>query len=309
MKKITISIVLILSMLSSFAQQDVQYTMYFSNKLALNPAYAGSRNAISAVLLYRTQWVGFAGAPVSQSFSIHSPIFNAKNGIGLVIEHDKLGINDNMNFRLAYAYRIKFKNGQLAFGFDAQAQRVRMNWATTDPITNGDATIPYADDNILLLNFGGGIFYKSEKYYAGISIPHLLENKLDFGTSTTATTTETQAAHRRHYFGMAGAVFPITENIKFMPSIMMKYVTDSPFEADFTANFLFYEKFLIGGSYRSFDSFALVAQIILKNGMRFGYAHDFTATELNVVHSGTHEVMLAFDFGLKTKGFHHPRYF
>ena len=72
------------------AQQDPMYTHYMYNTLMINPAYAGSREALTATLLHRSQWVDFKGAPLVQSLTMHMPLKNKHLGVGLSVLNDKL---------------------------------------------------------------------------------------------------------------------------------------------------------------------------------------------------------------------------
>jgi type IX secretion system PorP/SprF family membrane protein len=85
------SFVIMFVTIVGFAQQDAQFTQYMYNTININPAYAGSRGALSIFGLYRTQWVGLDGAPETSSFSINTPINNSNLGIGASLVNDKIG--------------------------------------------------------------------------------------------------------------------------------------------------------------------------------------------------------------------------
>src|SRR5659263_223295 len=88
--KLTVLVLMVLSSVS-YAQQDAQYTQYMYNTIVVNPAYAGSRESMSIFALHRAQWVGFDGAPVTNTFSIHTPIKDTHLGLGLSIVNDRIG--------------------------------------------------------------------------------------------------------------------------------------------------------------------------------------------------------------------------
>jgi type IX secretion system PorP/SprF family membrane protein len=309
MRNLVVITLILLACAPARAQQDEMYTQYFYNKLVLNPAYAGSRDAISVTGLYRTQWVGFDGAPKTQSFSIHAPVFSENIGLGLSIIHDEIGINDNMTINGAYAFRINFDKGRLALGINAQVKRLFMDWANTNPLEQGSSVIPYGNTTTYLPNFGAGLYYDADAYYVGVSVPHLIENKLKFGNDGSSQVDNIQARQRRHIFGMAGFITPVADEVEFQPSLLVKYVANAPVSVDVNASFIFYKSLLTGVSYRTGDSFDMIIQLFLKNNLRIGYAHDFNTTKLNDYHNGTHEIMLGIDFGKRSRGIDNPRYF
>lgn len=309
MRNLVVITLILLACAPARAQQDEMYTQYFYNKLVLNPAYAGSRDAISVTGLYRTQWVGFDGAPKTQSFSIHAPVFSENIGLGLSVIHDEIGINDNMTINGAYAFRINFDKGRLALGINAQMKRLFMDWANTNPLEQGSSVIPYGNTATLLPNFGAGVYYDADNYYVGLSVPHLIENKLKFDNDGSTQVDNIQARQRRHFFGMAGFITPVADDVEFQPSLLVKYVANAPISMDVNASFIFYKSLLTGVTWRTGDSFDMIIQLFLNNNLRIGYAHDFNTTKLTDYHNGTHEIMLGIDFGKRSRGIDNPRYF
>ena len=123
----TILALLVLA-LSANAQQDAQYTQFMFNKVAFNPAYAGSHKAPCLSGIYRTQWVNLDGAPVSQNVNFHMPLFNNRVGIGLSIYHDDIGPTNTWNYAMQYAYRVKVAGGDLSFGVQGQIRDYQVDW-------------------------------------------------------------------------------------------------------------------------------------------------------------------------------------
>lgn len=307
MKHIVVILLILLACAPMQAQQDEMYTQYFFNKLVINPAYAGSRDAISATAFYRTQWVGFEGAPKTQSLSIHAPVFSENIGLGLSLINDKIGITDNMTINGAYAFRINFDKGRLALGINAQVKRLYIDWKSSNPLTQVDNVIPYANTTTYLPNFGAGVYYDTDEFYVGLSVPHLIENKIKFNGADAEV--DSRARQRRHFFGMAGVIMPVGDDVEFQPSLLVKYVSNAPVGIDVNASFIFYESLLAGVTYREGDSFDMIIQLFLKNNLRIGYAHDFNTSKMTEYHNGTHEIMLGIDFGRRMKGVDNPRYF
>lgn len=289
------------------AQQDPMYTKFMFNKLVLNSAYAGSSDNLRVGAHYRTQWVGFEGAPKTMTFHAHTPMLDGMGGLGVSVVNDKIGISSSTNVALHLAYRINFGFARLAFGVNGEMMTHRMDWGSSNPLQQGDPNIPYASDNLFLPNFGAGVFFDSDILFAGISVPRFLENKLDYTNSVVSI--ETSATQRRHFFGMAGIIITLGPEVELVPQVLVKYEKTAPIEYDFNVMAVLDRKIWAGATYRTGDSFDVIVQLALSEKLRLGYAYDFTFSQLQQVHNGTHEVMLIFDLPKKTKGIYHPRYF
>lgn len=292
--------------LESFAQQDPMYTQYMYNPLSVNPGYAGSREALSIVGILREQWVGIDGAPSTQSLNLHSPIFNDNMGLGLSVINDKIGpIHQTMLFA-DYSYSIQTTdNAKLSFGLKAGVNIFQADLLSLTPDQGGDPAM-YNIDNKLLPNIGVGVFYYSDKGYVGLSAPKLLEQMLyEYNTSVV-----TENKERRHYFVIGGYVFDLSEQVKFKPAFLLKAVVGAPISIDLSANFLFRDKLGVGVAHRLDDSFSGLLQYYVTPQFRIGYAYDFTLTELRNYNSGSHELMLGYDFRFaRYNRIHSPRFF
>lgn len=298
---------LLLTFGSAVAQQDAMYTQFFSNQLLLNPAYAGSRDCISMAALYRNQWTGFPGAPVTQTVSLHSPIFKGSSGAGLTMQHDKVGITHNSMLNAAYAYRIELGKARLSLGLNGELRLQQINWAMAHPLEAVDPSIAYTRRSLFLPNVGAGVFLDAEHYYVGVSIPRLLETELKYVSSAQSATSLAQL--RRHFYLSGGLALPISESVVFRPQILVKYVANAPLEADFNVGLVLKDKLWIGSTFRTHDSMDFFAQYSVNTKLRFGYAFDFAFTPLSSYSNGTHELMMIVDLGKNRNGFFHPRYF
>lgn len=305
--------ILLISIFSLFAggimaQQTPMFTQFFCNTLFQNPAYAGSRDGLVANMIYRNQWVGFDGAPKTLGFSVHTPIFRETSGVGLSLFHDKIGISDYKSLQLSYAYRIDFgKNRRLAMGLSGEVIRYQMLWQESTPFDQFDSRIPYTNNDLFMPNFTAGIYFDTEKFYVGVSVPQMIENKLDFDSN--AVNTESAAKQKRHYYAMGGALIPINEEILLKPATLLKYTPNAPLGADLNVSAIFKNTILLGATYRTGDSFDFIVEFFFKNRFCIGYAYDITLTKLHHYNNGTHEILLSVDFGKKPRGLDHPRYF
>lgn len=294
----------------AFAQQDAMFTQYMFNGLVLNPAYAGSRDALNATALYRNQWVNIAGAPKTITFSMHAPVRNEKIGLGFIFANDRLGITNTNNLGLNYAYRIKFKNkGTLSLGLQASILQYNADFSSVQHSFSNSVFDPAFVQNInrWLPNFGTGIYYYTNKFYAGASVPNIISNKLN-GEGSVFQIGD-RAQQFRHLFLTTGYVFDLNKSLKLKPSILMKFVQGAPIQFDFNANLWLFDMFAVGLSYRTRDSIDALFEFQVTPQLGIGYAYDYTLTPLGKYTSGSHEIMVRYEFGFKKSRIITPRYF
>ena len=288
------------------AQQDAMYTHYSFNMLAINPAYAGSREVLTLTALHRSQWVGFEGAPVTDNFTIHAPLFKQKMGIGLSALNDKIGPVNNTSFNASYAYKIKFKiGGQLSMGINGGINLLQANLIGLTATNYSDVTIANNTRNQLTPNFGVGFYFTRKKYFLGLSSPKLIKNKID------PTAPSGLSLERRHVFVTGGIVLGLSRNVEFRPTMLVKMTQAAPIQTDLTAMFIFNKVLEFGGMYRTGDAFGVLLGYNLENNLRIGYSFDWShGVQTARVNAGSHELMLRYDFISKTKKrIVSPRYF
>lgn len=309
MKKIVLIILTVTICFSLKAQQDAMYTNYMFNTIAVNPAYAGSRGVLSVTGLHRSQWVGFKGAPITQTIALHTPLLFENTGLGISVINDKIGPTNMTSLYADFSYTIKLnKKAKLAFGLKGGMNL--MSNGLSDLNLGEETDLAFASDtkSKLLPNFGFGMYYYTDVFYAGISIPKLLEN--DFITNSTVGTTNL-AAEERHYFLILGSVFNINEGIQFKPTGFLKVTNGAPIEGDITATFIFNEKFWTGAMFRTGDALGLLAGVNITDQLAFGYSFDWSYTNTTVKYNGgSHEIMLRYDIIFKSdEKIRSPRYF
>ncbi|MBK9515192.1 MAG: type IX secretion system membrane protein PorP/SprF [Flavobacteriales bacterium] len=288
------------------AQQDPQFTQYMFNMLALNPAYAGSADRVSLKGLTRHQWVGFEGAPTTQTLTIHSPVWHESLGVGGTIMRDSHGPITQYTFMADVAYRIFMGDAKLAFGIKGGLNLLQGKYGELSPEVAGDAVFQQNVNTKLDPQFGFGVMYYSDRYYIGLSTPKLLRTQF-FDTDSLAFISE--PGQRPHYFLSGGYVFDMGLYHKFKPTFLVKAVEGAPISFDLSANFLFFEKFWLGAMYRHTDAVGALAQYHLTNDLSVGYAYDYPLSPLRNYSGGSHEIMVGFEFGNKLKGIRSPRYF
>jgi len=309
MKSLLCGVVVLLSFTAQ-AQQDPQYTQYIYNPLVINPAYAGNRGVTSILMLHRSQWVGLDGAPRTQNISVHSPIGLGKVGLGFSLVNDALGPARETYFNADFSYTIETgMEGKLSFGLKGSLNLLDVDFARTNPFNVGDPFLINID-NKLSPNVGVGIFYHNEKFYGGLSAPHLLQTN-HFDRSGTQTAETFVAEERIHYYGLAGYVFDLNNDIKFKPSTLVKMVSGAPLAVDVNANFLFYEKLTLGASYRWSAALSGLVGFQINDGLLVGFAYDRESTELGnaTYNDGTYEVFLRFELFKEYDRMLTPRFF
>lgn len=292
--------------LSSIAQQEVMVSQYMFNGLFLNPAYSGTHPYFSSSLLYRNQWVDFEGAPTTQLLAIDGPIAQDKMGVGLIIAHDKIGVTEETDFFANYSYKLTLGSGKLSFGLKAGFSNYNAALTSLTYWDSGDEVFSSNLQKSLIPKFGFGMYYYTEKYYAGFSIPTLVayDKNYDFGFNI-----DKSSYLRRHYFINGGYVFDLSETVKFKPSTLIKYLPSAPLQVDINASVMYKEMIWLGLSYRTGDALALITEYQANQRFRVGYSYDITLSDLRNYSSGSHEVMIGYDFGkdiIKTKT---PRFF
>jgi len=284
------------------AQQQVMYTQYMFNGLAINPAYAGSHETLSLTALAREQWVSIDGAPSTQTFSMHAPIKRKRIAVGLLLLNDKIGVTSQTGAYGSYAYKINFDNrSTLSMGLSAGFTYFN---AAFSQVSNDDPSFSNADVSEFQPNVGLGLYYYTDRFFAGISSPQILETTFDKNNQ------DSDSKLLRHYFATAGYVLDINDFLKLKPHALVKYVEGAPLELDLNASVLFQEVIWLGLSWRSFDSVDAIFQLQATPNFQIGYAYDFiTTTDLSRVNGGSHEIMLNYRFNLSKKKVITPRYF
>lgn len=288
-----------------FGQQDAQYTQYMYNTVSINPGYAGSRGHISIAALHRSQWMGLDGAPVTQTFNIHSPIGYRGLGLGLSIVNDEIGPISETNFDIDFSYTIwTSREGRLSFGLKASANLLDIRFSELNQFTT-DATLQQDIDNRLTPNIGAGIYYHTNRFYAGLSVPRFLETS-HFQESTLSTANE-----QMNFYLITGYVWDLNPFLKFKPTLLTKVVQGAPIQIDLSTNFMFSEKFIVGAGYRWDAAFSAMAGFNISKKFMIGIAYDKETTELGstAFNDGSFEVIFRYDFISSKNNLKSPRFF
>ena len=273
------------------SQQDPIYTQYLTNLLSIQPAYAGISGVLSISALSRAQWVGWEGAPNSNTFTMHLPLKSFNVGLGLSIVNDKWGPILQNGIYADYAYRIILKPRQyLALGIKAGFNTYHARF--TDLELN-DPMDPSFAQNVnfrMLPNVGFGVLWHSDIFFLGVSMPKLFKNNIVDDSD--------KKIYREvlHLYAMGGYVFSVSENVKLKPTLLFRWSEQTPSYFDIAGNILLYDRVWFGATYRLKNSYALSFQFNVNAQLRFGYSFDLTTFHDNMVNSGTHEFTITYEF-------------
>jgi type IX secretion system PorP/SprF family membrane protein len=287
------------------AQQDAIYSQYMFNPFAINPAYAGSRDAVNIVVVNRSQWVGLDGAPNTQTISGHVPMNNNNIAWGFNISRDKLGPTSNLLAAGTAAYQLRLYQGTLTFGlrggiYNSVVDHGQLSFREDDDILDNKERL-----SGIVPTFDFGLYYYTERFYAGLSSNHITKHRFNYSTLP-----DNQAYFlRRHTFLAAGYVFEVNRDILLKPSVLLKHGGGSAFNVDVNVNALFKELFWLGIGLRNLSSLNFLVDFNVTDYLRVGYSYDMTLNKLKSYSYGSHEIIIGFDFNLKkSSNILSPRY-
>lgn len=308
--KLVVLILFLLGLENLYSQQDSQYTQYMYNTVNINPAYAGSRGVMSIFGLYRNQWVGLDGAPVTSTASLNTPIGNSNVGLGLSFINDRIGPSDETSISADVSYSVPTsENWKLSFGLKATANLLNVDFTKLSIYDTSDPRFQNNVDNKFSPNIGAGIYLHSNKTYFGLSVPNFLETKHFDESASISNSASFVAKERMHYYAIAGHVFDLSPSIQFKPAALAKVVQGAPLQLDISGNFLFNEKFTIGAAYRWSAAMSAMVGFQATENWFIGYAYDMETTKLADYNSGSHEIFLRYELFNNYDRVVSPRFF
>ncbi|MEC3908725.1 type IX secretion system membrane protein PorP/SprF [Tamlana sp. 2201CG12-4] len=293
------------TIISSFAQQDAQYTQYMYNTVAINPAYAGSREVFNINSIYRAQWAGINGAPKTLTASLNTPVGQRGIGLGVSFFNDEIGPSQESNFAVDFAYRIRISNTtKLSFGLKGGFNLYNVNF--TNSTLNYDPSDPNSADinNEFSPIIGLGAYLSSDKWYLGMSSPNLLETK-HYNDNVLVST----ASEKATFYFITGYVFTLNDTTQFKPAVLVKGTSGAPLAINSSANFLFNEKLMLGVAYSLDAAISTLAGFQVSDQIMIGYAYDYDTTDFSNYNSGSHEIVLRFELATTINKIINPRFF
>lgn len=276
---------------AAYSQQYPVFTQYYFNELVINPAYAGAHVQFSASAMYRNQWVNFPGAPRTLNFSAHTSLMKNKIGVGFMVNRDEIGSYKNNHIYGSYAYKIHLQQATLSMGLQAGVNVLGVNFDGIDLRNPGDVSFTNIIGEVKP-NFGAGIFFSKKSFFAGFSVPFILNNKV----ATSAEDILAEIREARYYFIRSGFIMSLDRmnNVKLSPSMLIRTQEGQPLSFDINTAVIFYDVFSLGTSYRLGDSFITYIDLKISDKIHFGYSYDLTTSDINAHSNGTHEFMLNF---------------
>ncbi len=313
MRKLLAVIALMFLSAGLFSQNQYSgFSQYMFNGLALNPAYAGSREVLSMSLMYKKQWAGIENSPESQTFSLHTPLKKQRIGLGVFLMHEKLDIRDRTQAYLNYSFRFPAGKGMMSLGLRAGAFFESQDLARIILEDPDDPYFTNVPESAVLPNFGFGFYYYTSRFYLGASIPLLAEYEVDTLSSKYSASFDMEGYN---YFLTAGALVVSTRPFKWKPSVLVKAQPGSgSYQVDLNSNFiLFDDRLWVGASYRTDienTGPALIGmiEVQLSDKVMIGYAYDYALSKMNNYLNGSHEIYLRYELFNKINAYN-PRYF
>ena len=296
---------------AGYAQQRPIQSLYMFDPLLINPAYAGTHVQLSGTAIYRNQWVNFDGAPKTFTASVHSGFRKARVGLGLLFGNDKIGVHSDNSMYGFYSYKIpvsRRKNGGvISFGLQAGFNALKSDYFKTNPRDGAEIGILSKFNP----NFGAGVFFRNSVAYAGLSVPYLLNNKtLDVIDAEFDSVINAAGKQQRYYYLMGGFSKKIADNVKWMPSTLLRFQENAPLSFDINNMFVLYDVVGLGFSYRFNDAVIGLFELQINDNFHVGYAYDITTSDIRLYSNGSHEIMINYriKFARIHKGLECPSY-
>lgn len=287
------------------AQHSPLTTQYLFNGLVINPAYAGARDALTANMMYRRQWVGFDGAPVTQTISVHAPLDKSRLGLGGMLYNDGIGVSKETGIMANLSYRIKMRHGRLAMGLGVGATMMRAAWNEVAVQDASDIVFSVPVQSSIRPNFSAGAYYYNKRSFVGLSVPFLLAYRAawdmdGYRLSEMRSDLEPMLT--------AGHLITIDRDFKIKPSMLARYRTATGLQADLSATAMYKDMLSLGLSYRYGDAAIAMVEVQPNPQWRIGYAYDMGLNAMRLHHAGSHELFLQYEFGFRIRA-RDPRHF
>jgi type IX secretion system PorP/SprF family membrane protein len=308
MKTLFAAILGIIAWSACQAQQRPIHSLYMFDPLLINPAYTGTQVQLSGTAIYRNQWVNFPGAPKTFTASAHSGFRKARVGLGFLASNDQIGIHNENSLYLLYSYKIplsKFDNSStLSFGLQGGFNNLKSDFTKLNPKDLNDPFASVVERN-MSWNFGAGVYYRNKSFYAGLSVPYILNNKV-----VDLEEVESISKQSRYYYISAGYTHKVSKNLKVIPSTLIRIQETAPISFDANVVFVIHDMVGLGGSYRLGDSMVGMFELQLNENFHVGYAYDFTTSDIRLYSNGTHEIMINYRIKIPSihKGVECPSY-
>lgn len=292
LKHLWIPAFILLSCSFAAGQQLPYFTQTNSNYYFLNPAVTGTKKLIDLRVNYRTQWVGFEGAPKTQSISLHSRLFKGMMGVGGYMYKDETGLVKHNNYGLSYAFHVKFPDVEFSIGLSGNMMRYYFDGTQSTIHNTHDKAV---DRSIVasdwVPNGNVGVLLYNDRFHFGISVLNLMETPADFYEADTLK--KGKLGTEAHTFLSLGYNFS-TADLIWEHTLQASALTGAPLLVDYNLRIHIQEQLFAGFAVRLKDAVALQAGYTWKQQLQLGYSYDLVVSKLRQYQSGTHEIVLVF---------------
>lgn len=283
-----------------FAQELPHFSNYMLHPLQINPAYMGTYTDIKGSFVYKKQWTGFEGAPTINAFDIGIPFRKTNSAIGLDFIDDQIGVNSNQQISLNYSYNLKVAtNKHLAFGVSFALRLMKSELTDIQTQQTGDPQFMTNTPTFTVPNFKFGVYYFTNGFYAGLSIPDILDSKIIGNTNLDYESNSSFSLSQSHFYLHSGIKKQLTDEVEIHPSVLIKYIKGSPVQIDINADFTFKKLMGLGVSYRTRNALALLVHYRLNDYILLAYSYSYNFSNLNLVGSNSHEISVIYSLGKK----------
>jgi type IX secretion system PorP/SprF family membrane protein len=313
LKRTFYTLMLALFGVCAFAQQDALFTQYMFNNLYLTPAFAGVDGVTRFSVIHRSQWLGYqssfgdGGAPTTTMASFNAPIYKLRSGAGVYLLNDQLGPQTNQEVQVSYAYHLGIKENKLSFGVKVGMYAQTINGKYYRYIQEGDPLIVEGKESQVRPDVGLGIFYRTEKYYAGVGFNHLLRSEFDFGADSV------RGALANHINLTGGYFYEVSFDLKVQFSTNVRSDLNKT-QFDLAAIAYIKDTMWGGLAFRQSEAASLLLgySLLKDKSLKLGTAIDFIVKDQAAKENFSLEVMLSYDLpvnpGSGKKVVRTPRY-
>ncbi|MGE4289476.1 MAG: type IX secretion system membrane protein PorP/SprF [Salinivirgaceae bacterium] len=281
-----------------YGQMYASSDHYVHHALIINPAYAGSQDALSVSLFHRRYWDGFEGSPQTIALTADAPLNSERVGIGLFLLNNKVGISNENTLAGNYAYRIKLRESTLAFGLAFGFTLYRNSWDNLAARDADDELLSNQQSIGILPDVSLGTYYSTSSYFVGLSLPMFLSHEYDAQDNGYRMLNRMS---EYSYYLHAGVTHNLSNDIKIFPTLLLKYYPNQALQADLNTQVIFRDKLWLGAGYRTKSTLIGLVQYQVNRQLRFAYSYNFNLGKMMQFNNNSHEVMLHYNFNFDTE--------
>jgi len=308
LKRILILGIILIGGINVWSQNQYRFNNYISTQGILNPAYNGSRDVVSGLLVHRSQWITFPGAPMTDALNVHGSLEGTNLGFGGVVVNDNFGFSNNLDIMAAGSYKLEIDRDDKFLLLGLQMGVSSMIYDGYKAITEqwGD---PVFNEKIsrLFFNAGFGAYFYAENYFAGFSIPKFFSPSFDLADEKM----KNKLDFKNLYMNLYGGYIAEIDMFKVRPTLMLRHIYGAPMQVDISCSVLLTDFLWLGLSYRTTAEAVFFAEYIINRQFTLRYSIDYAISQFTrYAKAGSHELSLQFDFSFqKRPGMKTLRYF